>query len=142
MTLRLNSYLNTNPELGYLSYKAEQFLALQRFYDRTAPASLSNASHVVCLTDYILIVATQNSAVAAKLRQLAPALTHAFQDGGHEVTAIQVKVQVTPPPRPPRQPKPLSATGKRQLADFAKNLHDSPLKMALNRLIVDKVKND
>lgn len=142
MTLRLNVYLNSNRELDRLSHKAEQLLVLQRFYDRTAPASLSNASHVVCLTDYILIVATQNSAVAAKLRQLAPSLTHAFQDGGHEVTAIQVRVQVTPAARSPRQPKSLSATGKRQLSDFAKNLRDSPLKMALNRLIVDKIKDD
>ena len=142
MTLRLNAYLNTNPELAHLSHKAEQLLALQHFYNQTAPTSLSNASHVVCLTDYILIVATQNSAVAAKLRQLAPALTHAFQDGGHEVTAIQVKVQVTLAARPPRQPKYLSAPSKSQLADFAKKLHDSPLKTALNRLIIGNVKDE
>ncbi len=142
MTLRLNFYLNTNRELDHLSHKAEQLLALQRFYDRTAPASLSKASYVMCLADYILTIATQNSAVAAKLRQLAPTLTHAFQDGGYEVTAIQVKVQVTPPPRLPRQPRPLSVAGKRQLTDFAKNLRDSPLKEALNRLIVGKIKND
>ena len=142
MTLRLHFYLGTNREFDHLAHKAGQLLALQRFYDRTAPASLSNASHVVCLTDYILTVAAQNSAIAAKLRQLAPTLAHAFQDGGYEVTAIQVKVQVTPPPRPSRQPRSLSVTGKRQLADFARNLRDSPLKVALNRLIVDKIKND
>lgn len=142
MTLRLNSFLNSNPELGYLSHKAEQLMALQRFYEQTAPTNLSRASHVVCLTDYILIIATQNGAVAAKLRQLAPTLTHAFQDGGYEVTAIQVKVQVTPPPRPPQPPKLLSVSGHRQLADFAEKLHNSPLKSAIKHLISGKTKDD
>jgi len=87
------------------------------------------------LADYILVIATHNGAVAAKLRQIAPTLTRAFQDSGYEVTAIQVKVQVTQPPRPQPPRSPISASGRQQLADLAGKLHNSPLKSALQHLI-------
>jgi len=144
VTLRLNAYLNASlhgsSELNQLSQKAEQILALQNFYIQAAPPSLSRASHVMFLADYILVIVTYNGAIAAKLRQIAPTLTRAFQDNGYEVTAIQVKVQVTQPPRPQPPRSPISASGKQQLANFAEKLHNSPLKSALQHLITDQNK--
>jgi len=135
VTQRLNSYFDTSQELRQLSHKVAQLLALQRHYEKVAPPAMVRASHVVQLELQTLLLAADNGAVAAKLRQLAPRLAQLFQDGGHEVTGIQVRVQVALPPvvyTP--APASLSATGRKRLIDLAGELPDSPLKSALQRL--------
>jgi len=135
VSLRFNSYLDASPELHRLTYKAEQQLALQRCYEQVAPPALARASHVVYLEQNILLLAADNGAVAAKLRQLAPELARLFKDKGHEVTGIQVRVQVTfPPTKRNTLPTSLSDTGRQTLNDLAGKLPDSPLKSALRRL--------
>ena len=135
MSQRLNSYFDTSQELRQLSHKVAQLLALQRHYEQVAPPALVRASHVVQLELQTLLLAADNGAVAAKLRQLAPRLTQLFHDGGHEVTAIQVRVQVTlPPVVHTSSPASLSTTGRQRLIDLAGELADSPLKSALQRL--------
>jgi hypothetical protein len=81
-----------------------------------------------------------NSAVAAKLRQIAPELLKQLQLQGCEVTVIQVKVQVTITPDKPAKPSPalISTQGKVHLNELADSLHDSPLKLALQRLAATK----
>jgi len=135
VSLRLNSYLDASPELHRLADKAEHLRALQRHYEQLAPPALARASHVVYLERNILLLAADNGAVAAKLRQLAPELTRLFKDKGHEVTGIQVRVQVTlPPTKRNTLPTSLSDTGRKNLNDLAGKLPDSPLKSALQRL--------
>jgi len=132
---RLNSYFSVSLELRQLSRKAEQLVALQRHYERLAPPSLMRASRVLQLERQTLTLAADNSAIAAKLRQLAPELTILFQGAGCEVTGIQVKVQVALPPiKYTPIPALLSATGRQRLIDLADKLADSPLKNALLRL--------
>ena len=83
----------------------------------------------------ILTLTANNSAVAAKLRQMAPELTRQLQLQAGEVTGIQVKVQVAIPHNPhSASPSVVSVTGKRQLNELAESLNDSPLKTALQRL--------
>lgn len=135
MSQRLNSYFDTSQELRQLSHKAAQLLALQRHYEQVAPPALVRASHVVQLDQQTLLLAADNSAAAAKLRQLAPNLTQLFHRGGYQVTAIQVRVQVAlPPVISTPAPASLSATGRKRLIDLAGELPDSPLKRALQRL--------
>ena len=135
MSLRFNSYLDASPELHQLADRAKQLRALQRHYEQVAPPSLARASHVVHLEQNLLLLAADNGAVAAKLRQLAPELARLFKDKGHEVTVIQVRVQVTvPPTKRSATPALLSATGRQTLDDLAGILPDSPLKSALQRL--------
>lgn len=135
VSLRFNSYLDASPELHRLADKAEQQRALQRHYEQIAPPSLARASHVVYLERNILLLAANNGAVAAKLRQLAPELARLFKDKGHEVTGIQVRVQVTTPPlKRSATPTTLSVNGRQTLNDMADKLPDSPLKSALQRL--------
>ncbi|MBI3902258.1 MAG: DUF721 domain-containing protein [Nitrosomonadales bacterium] len=132
---RLNSYFGANPELRQLSRKAGELQSLQQLYERVAPPSLVRSSHVLQLEGRTLLLAADNGAVAAKLRQLVPELIHLFQNGGSEVTGIQVRVQVsTLSAGRASAPVTLSATGKKRLVELADELADSPLKSALQRL--------
>ena len=135
MSQRLNSYFDASQELRQLSHKVEQLAALQRRYEQFAPPSLARTSHVVQLDQQILTLAADNGAVAAKLRQLAPRLAEMLQQSGYQVTAIQVRVQVTLPTQPKSSSSAtLSSTGQKQLLDSAEKLPDSLLKKTLQRL--------
>ena len=135
MSKRLNSYFGANQELRQLSLKAGRLLALQRHYEQIAPPSLMRASRVLQLEQQTLTLAANNSAMAAKLRQLAPDMIQLFQKRGCEVTRIQVRVQVTMPPAIRTSAAvSLSATGRERLVELAVELPDSPLKSALQRL--------
>ena len=140
MSKRLNSYFGASQELRQLSLKAEQLLALQRHYERIALPALEHASRVLQFEQQTLTLAANNSATAAKLRQLAPELVQLFQNLHWKVTRIQVRVQVTLPPaiHPPTAVS-LSATGRERLMELAVELPDSPLKTALQRLAKSKI---
>ena len=82
-----------------------------------------------------MVIAADNGAVAAKLRQMTDELISLFQARGCEVTGIQIKVQVTaPPPVGSSQPRILSKAAQDTLTELEENLADSPLKTALRRL--------
>jgi hypothetical protein len=135
LSQRLNSFFSSNQELRQISGKVRQLRAFQSHYEQVAPPSLLRSSHVAQIEDKVLILAANNSAVAAKLRQLAPELIRQLELQGCEVTGIQVRVQVTLPPTTHiAHPSSLSEQGKQQLSNLAATLSDSPLKSALERL--------
>ncbi|MDH4285206.1 MAG: DUF721 domain-containing protein [Gallionellaceae bacterium] len=135
MSKRLNSYFNTNQELRQLSCKAAQLKVLQELYEHLAPSSLARFSHVHAVELQTLVLAASNGAVAAKLRQLAPQLAGQFRNAGHEVTRIQVRVQVgSYPASRVSAGRKLGADGRNKLVELAGELPDSPLKRALQRL--------
>jgi len=108
-------------------------------YEQVAPPSLLRSSHVIQIESNVLTLAANNSAVAAKLRQMTPELVRQLQLHGCEVTGIQVRVQVTSPPAAHTAiPASLSVRGKQQLSELAATLCDSPLKSALQRLAANK----
>lgn len=135
MSHRLHAYLTGSLELRQLTDAARQLAVLQRHYLRIAPPSLARASRVDWLTQQTLVLAADNAAVAAKLRQLAPQLTLQLRQMGVEVTGIQVKVQVSAPRHTPVSAgRTLSTAGQQQMNSLAESLPDSPLKNALLRL--------
>ena len=135
MSQRLNSYFDASRELRQLSGKVEQLAALQRHYELFAPPSLVRTSHVMQFDQQVLTLAADNGAVAAKLRQLAPSLAQMLQQSGHQVTVIQVRVQVALPTQPSAiSSVTLSSAGQKQLLDSAEKLPDSLLKNTLRRL--------
>ncbi len=135
MTQRLNSYFSSSPELRQIAGKVRQLRAYQTHYAQVAPPSLLRSSQVLLIEQGILTLAANNSAVAAKLRQMTPELIEQLQLHGCEVTGIQVRVQVTLPPNArPATPATLSTHGKQQLIELAASLNDSPFKSALQRL--------
>jgi hypothetical protein len=132
---RLKTFLASNTELRQLSSKAEQLTSLQQHYESITPPSLVRNSHVLKLEQQTVIIAANNSALAAKLRQMTPELISLFQARGCEVTGIQIKVQVyAPPPVVPSKPLILGKTAREALNKLGENLPDSPLKTALRRL--------
>jgi hypothetical protein len=132
---RINSFITSNQELRQISGKVRQLLALQVHYEKIVPLSLLRSSRVLHIEEKILTLAANNSAVAAKLRQMAPELVTQLQLHGAEVTGIQVRVQVTLTPAVNIvKNKSVSNRGKQQLSELADTLPESPLKSALHRL--------
>jgi hypothetical protein len=85
--------------------------------------------------EQVAIIAADNGAVAAKLRQMTAELISLFQARGCEVTGIQIRVQVSTPRLPIRHvPRKLGSEAKRSLEALEDSLLDSPLKSALRRL--------
>ncbi len=135
MPHRLNAFLASTDELRQLSSKAKQVNALQQHYKLLAPPSLLQGSRILQLRQQVVVIAADNGAVAAKLRQMTDELISLFQARGCEVTGIQIKVQVTaPPPVGSPQPRILSKAAQDTLTKLEENLADSPLKTALRRL--------
>lgn len=117
-----------------LSHKVEQLRVLQRQYELCIPPSLTRSSRVMQLEQQTLVLAADNGAVAAKIRQLAPHLAQLFLDSGHEVTGIQVKVQVAWPSAVRISAPPARAGGQKKLINSIRQMADSPLKKALQKL--------
>jgi hypothetical protein len=139
LPLRLNSFISSSQELSQLSGKVRQLHALQALYEKVTPPSLLRSSHVIQIEQNTLTLAADNSAIAAKLRQMIPELIQQFKLLNCEVTGIQVRVQVTlPPPSSLRHTASVSAHAKKELNQLAGTLDDSPLKHALQRLINSK----
>jgi hypothetical protein len=84
-----------------------------------------------------LVIAANNGAVAAKLRQMAAEFISLFQAGCCEVTVIQIKVQVMSQTRTiPPEPRKLGKPARDALNKLDDNLADSPLKSAIRRLVM------
>jgi hypothetical protein len=135
MPQRLNAYLAASQELREFARKTQELATLQRQYRQLAPSNLASASQVTGFERQILIIGAENSAIAAKLRQLAPQLVHLLQGGGAKVTGIRVRVQVAQQPPVRKLPHlTLGASGRQHMKNLADNLPDSPLKQAIQRL--------
>lgn len=136
MSQRLNSFFAGSPELRELTHRARRLAALQLAYRKATPPTLARASRVIGFEQHTLTVGADNTAIAAKLRQLAPHILQQLQGDGMEVTGIRIKVQVSyPAPAQAHEGRALRETGRRHLAELAATMDDSPLKRALLRLI-------
>jgi hypothetical protein len=135
---KIGDVIATSGNLQALAHKARRLRDLQRLLLETSPPSLATASRVTDLRSGILIVVSDNAAVAAKLRQLAPRLLLHVRQHAIEVTGIQVDVQVkthkikdvddiTKRPLPPD-----AVQSFEKLSDA---LPSSPLKSAVARLV-------
>lgn len=132
---RLNTLLSRDPSLKSIVAQAENQSAIQKIWAAIAPPPFNLQCHTGSIKDGQLALYTSNGAVAAKLKLLAPNLLKKLQKLGLEVTSIRVEVQVKSQPRArTRMRPPLSRNAAKSILEFAKNLPDSPLQKALNRL--------
>jgi hypothetical protein len=133
---RLNSLINSNPELKSFAAKAENLLRLQKKWAALMPPPFSSLCRPGPISMGQMTVYTSNNAIAAKLKMLIPSLLKKLQNDGVEVTAIRVQVQVESKPRAPIvHRRDISETARRQLAELAEKLPDSQLKSSLDALV-------
>jgi hypothetical protein len=137
MPRSLEDCLKGDAGFARLSTQAVRLLNLQRLLDSATP--LARNARVANLRVGKVVIHATNSAVAAKLRQLAPSLVGVFRHEVPEVTGIDVRVQ---PRADNHQPASIPArkiigeAQKRGLTSLADGLpEDSPLRSALGRLI-------
>lgn len=93
-TRKLSALLLDTKGLSVLTRASQRIAALQRLYVICAPPDLAQASRVVSDRNGMLVIAADNGAIAAKLRQLTPRLLKNLQKRAAEVTGIRVEVQV------------------------------------------------
>lgn len=138
MAHQFKALLDSSQELRPLLAKTQALSNLQRHFIGVAPACFAQSSQVLNLQSGILSIAVGNATLAAKLRQLAPELVILLQNRGCEVSGIRVKVQVSFSSPPGPIPRKLGTTARNALNEFSQHLDDSPLKLALKRMIEGK----
>ena len=135
---KIGDVIASSGDLKALARQARRLRDLEQFLFEATPSALAHASRVANLKAGTLVILSDNAAVAAKLRQLAPRVLLHFKGRGIEVTGIRVDVQVkthkikaedevTKHPLPPDAIK--------DLGTLAEALPPSPLKSALVRLL-------
>jgi hypothetical protein len=134
----IGKLLGSAAELKTLSARMRRMHALQTLYSRCAPPELAGSSRVKNYRAATLVVAADNSAVAAKLKHLAPSLLASLRESDAEITAIRIEVQVkgSARNRPGKSNKTaLSADALERFDELAKRVPDGDLKAALGNLV-------
>jgi hypothetical protein len=135
MTQRFNSLLNQQPEMRNLLDKVNQMNALQRNLESVLNPRFIPACRVMGLHYSVLTVATNNAAIAAKLRQMEPELVALLKNRGCEVSGIRFKVQVEYPAHIEKKAqRAISTTARLAFGELSQTLPDSPLKQAIAKL--------
>jgi hypothetical protein len=133
----IGKLLGATAELKALTARTRRLRELQTLYLGSAPSELAKASRVKSYRAGTLVISTDNSAVAAKLKQLAPRVLAALRETADEVTAIRIEVQVIGGPGEARRKSvktSLTPEAIEKFDELAKSVADEDLKAALTRL--------
>lgn len=133
---KLSALIDNNSGLSALNRTLQRVAALQRLYEVCAPPDLISASRVVGDRNGTLMIAADNGAIAAKLRQLSPRLLKNLQKQWAEVTGIQIQVQVLQGASKPRRRSekiPLSIDLIENFENLSRRVKDPALGSALAR---------
>lgn len=128
--------LQTSPELEAVMPLVDRLVALRRALHGVIPAELADCASVVALRQDAVAILADNSAVAAKLRLLEPALVRACRRVAPQVTYVRVRVRpAATAARAVRTKRArLDAGPAAALARLADALPPSPLREAVARL--------
>ena len=91
----IGSLLCSLRELQASLVQVKHLIALQQIYARAVPWDLAKKSRVAYERSGAVVVIADTSAVATKLKQLAPRIVDKIVKFAPEVTSIQLEVQVT-----------------------------------------------
>jgi hypothetical protein len=133
---KLSALIGNTTGLSALNRTMQRIAALQRLYEVCTPPELIPASRVVGDRGGILMIAADNGAIAAKLRQLAPRLLKNLQKQRAQVTGIHIQVQVFQParrPKPAPEKSPLSIDSIEYFEKLSQRIKDPGLRSALSR---------
>lgn len=135
-TRKLSALLSNTAGLSALTRASQRISALQRLYAICAPPELTQTSRVIHEHGGMLVIAADNGAIAAKLRQMTPRLLKNLQKQMAEVTGIRVQIQVN-------KAYSKAASGAKKIAlpvdliesfdELSKKVKDSELRSALAR---------
>ena len=87
------AFVPRHATLGPLAARAADLIELRRLYRDNLPPGLAQASQIANFREGVVIIMADNSATAAKLKQLTARLTTLFQEKGWQINAIKVQVQ-------------------------------------------------
>ena len=87
------AFIPRHATLGPLAARAADLIELRRLYRDNLPPGLVATSELANFREGAVIIVADNSAAAAKLKQLIPRLTTLFQEKGWQINAIKVQVQ-------------------------------------------------
>jgi hypothetical protein len=134
----LGNLLGATQELKALTAGVRRMQRLQSLYVGTAPRELAKSSRVKSCEAGTLLLAADNAAVAAKLKQLAPRLLVSMRENEPEITKVRIEVQVGGRVRARvHEPlkKGLTPGALSKLDGLAAGMPDGGLKSALARLV-------
>ena len=137
-TNKIGQFLTASAELKALSDKAQRLLQLQNTYFDSAPPLLAQTSRVKSFREGILLIVAENTATAAKLRQITPRLLTNIRKHEPKITGIKVDVQVNRSRNEvgyPSRKNELSIDSIDKLRDLSDRIPASPLKSALTNLV-------
>lgn len=135
-TRKFSALIVETAGLSALNRTTQRISALQRLYTVCAPPEFVQASRVVGDRDGVLVVAADNGAIAAKLKQLTPRLLKNLQKQSAQITGIRVQVQVdrrAPSPRSASPKEPLPVDLIDNFEKLANQVKDPGLRSALSR---------
>ncbi|WP_301102882.1 DciA family protein [Propionivibrio sp.] len=140
----LEHYLEATDGAGKVLAHARLLIKLTRLYQEIAPAHLNQASSLANYKSGIIVIHAVSGAVAAKLRQLAPTLADGFSQRGVECNGVQIKVQArkTVTQSMASTQKPLTSRASRTLESLRDSLPASPLRAALETLLMRAAKTE
>jgi len=132
----IGSVLRSLRDLEASLVRVKQLTALEHAYAASVPRELARRSRVAYEREGTLVVTADNSAIATKLRHLAPRIVQHIVKSAPQVTSIRVEVQVTQRPAARREPAAeIGPSGLASLRELRDSLPTSPLKAALDRLV-------
>ena len=132
---RVGMLIDTLPQLQGLNREIRHLMALQSVLAEVLPGNLATSARVALVKAGVLILFADNSAVAAKLRQMTPRILISLRKRGYEITGIHLQMQVRVRDNPlPRKQISLSSQARNAIDLLSEKLNASPLKVALRRL--------
>lgn len=132
---RIGDLLDAVSDVQALTRQVRRLIALAEHVRAVLPAELSTSISVASFREGRLALVTENGAAAAKLRHLAPHLLRSLARRDPDVTAIQVRVQVTKRVKPlPLKRKSLGPEVRAEFQALAGRLPPSSLRQAVSRV--------
>lgn len=135
---KLDRILSAEGDLQPLVAKTRELRALAGLVEVFLPPDLARQGRVANFREAELVLVAANSAAAAKLRLLVPALSRFLSERRWQVNSVSVRVQPNASRKADaatHQPVHLSATSVRSLTALHEGMPDSPARQALRRLL-------
>ena len=134
-TFRISTVIETAPEFSALNKEVRRLLAIQSDIRGALPAPLNSAVAVGSLNRGRLLLFAADNATASKLRHMLPRLLQALQRRAPDITALDLKVQVTDSYKPLRHKgKLMPAEAVAAFRTLAAQLPTSSLQRASRRI--------